>query len=162
MTRALLVVLLQAALLATLPGLASAYEVKPISAEQAAEYKLEPAFYQKGLLVQDILIATSKQVSDHTLREAAYQFDMVMKTIKPDVAGRIRGRKVLCVLVGKNELTSDTAAVQDRQDRPRSRFLQLEATRFPHQGGRALDGPFCRGRCHGIRGRHADREHPHS
>jgi hypothetical protein len=107
MTRTFFVPLLQAALFVTLSGLASAYEVKPISEAQAAEYKLEPTFYQKGALVQDILIATSKQVSDHTILEAAYQFDMVMKTIKPDVAQRIRERKVLCVLVAKDELTSD-------------------------------------------------------
>lgn len=99
--------MLQAALLATLPGLSGAYEVKPVSQAQAAEYKLEPSFYQKSVLVQNILIATSKQVADHTLLEAAYQFDKVMSTIKPDVADRIRGHKVLCVLVAKDELTSD-------------------------------------------------------
>ncbi len=99
--------LLQAALLATSPAIAGAYEVKPISEAQAAEYKLDPSFYKKSASVQDILIATSKQVSDHTILEAAYQFDMVMQTIKPDVASRIRQRKVLCVLVAKDELTSD-------------------------------------------------------
>ena len=99
--------LLQAALFVILPTLASAYEVKPVSEAQAAEYKLDPSFYKKGILVQDILVATSQQVLDHTIREAAYQFDMVMKTIKPDVASRIRQRKVLCILVAKDELTSD-------------------------------------------------------
>ena len=107
MPRILFHQLLQAALLATSPAIAGAYEVKPISEAQAAEYKLDPSFYKKSALVQDILIATSKQVSDHTILEAAYQFDRVMKTIKPDVASRIRQRKVLCVLVAKDELTSD-------------------------------------------------------
>ena len=99
--------LLQAILLATLLATAEAYDLKPITDAQATEYKLEPTFYKKGILVQEILIATSKEVSDFTLLEAAYQFDMVMKTLKPEVASRIRARKVLCVLVGKNELTSD-------------------------------------------------------
>lgn len=99
--------LLQAILLATLPAIAEAYDLKPITDAQATEYKLEPTFYKKGILVQEILIATSKEVSDFTLLEAAYQFDMVMKTLKPEVASRIRARKVLCVLVGKDELTSD-------------------------------------------------------
>ena len=99
--------LLQAILLATLPGAALAYDLKPITEAQATEYKLEPTFYKKGIVVQDILIATSKEVSDFTLQEAAYQFDRVMKTIQPEVASRIRARKVLCVLVGKGELTSD-------------------------------------------------------
>ena len=53
--------LLQAALFVILPTLASAYEVKPVSEAQAAEYKLDPSFYKKGILVQDILIATSQQ-----------------------------------------------------------------------------------------------------
>jgi hypothetical protein len=103
MSRIHLLPLIQAVLLASLP----AHEVKPISEAQATGYKLDASFYKKGLLVQDILIATSGQVADHTMLEAAYQFDMVMKTIKPEVAARIRERKVLCVLVGKDELTSD-------------------------------------------------------
>jgi hypothetical protein len=107
MIRVLFRPLLQAAILATLPGVAGAYDLKPIDEAQATEYKLEPTFYKKGVLVQGILIATSKKVSDYTLLEAAYQFDMVMKTIRPEVAGRIRARKVLCVLVAKDELTSD-------------------------------------------------------
>jgi hypothetical protein len=84
-----------------------AHEVKPLSNAQAAEYKLDAAFYQKGTLLHDILIATSKRVSDYTLLEAAYQFEMVMKTINPEVARRIRERKVLCILVARDELTSD-------------------------------------------------------
>jgi hypothetical protein len=99
--------LLQAIFLASLPGAASAYDLKPISKAQATEYQLEPTFYKKGIVVQDILIATSKEVPDFTLQEAAYQFDRVMKTIQPEVASRIRAQKVLCVLVGKDELTSD-------------------------------------------------------
>lgn len=83
------------------------FPVKPVSPEQAAEYKLDAAFFKKATLVQNILIATSEQVSDFTHREAAYQFDMVMKSIAPEIARRIRERKVLCVLVGHRELTSD-------------------------------------------------------
>ncbi len=83
------------------------FEIKPVSAEQVAEYKLDAAFFKKATLVQNILIATSEKVSDFTHREAAYQFDMVMKSIAPDVAQRIRDKKVLCVLVAHNELTSD-------------------------------------------------------
>ena len=92
---------------AALTGPAIAGEVKPLTDEQAAEYKLDQVFYQKGTLVQDILIATSERVSDHTHREAAYQFDKIMKGLKPEIAQRIRDRKVLCVLVAHDELTSD-------------------------------------------------------
>ena len=93
----------------TATGLAAtpAHEVKPLSGDLATEYKLDPAFYQKSAWVQDILIATSKRVSDYTILEAAYQFEMVMETIKPEVAKRIRERKVLCILVARDELTSD-------------------------------------------------------
>ena len=83
------------------------FDIKPVSAEQVAEYKLDAAFFKKATLVQNILIATSEKVSDVTHREAAYQFDMVMKSIARDVAQRIRDKKVLCVLVAHNELTSD-------------------------------------------------------
>ncbi len=98
-------------LLAALALCASAvgaeFEVKPVSPEQAAEYKLAPTFYKKATLVQGILIATSANVPDVVHLEAAYQFDMVMRSIKPEVAQRIREQKVLCVLVGHRELTSD-------------------------------------------------------
>lgn len=88
-------------------GADEAFPIKPVSPEQVAEYKLDAGFFKKATLVQDILIATSDKVSDFTHREAAYQFDMVMKSIKPEVAQRIRDRKVLCVLLGHKELTSD-------------------------------------------------------
>ena len=84
-----------------------AFSVKAVTPEQAAEYKLDSAFFKKATLVQNILIATSDKVSDFTHRESAYQFDMVMKSIAPEVAERIRKKKVLCVLVAHNELTSD-------------------------------------------------------
>jgi len=83
------------------------FDVKPISSAQATEYALKPDFYQKGIFIQNILIATSGKVSDLAIREAAYLFDKVMTGIHPDVARRIREKKVLCVLVAHNELTSD-------------------------------------------------------
>ena len=83
------------------------FPIQPVSATQAADYKLDTAFFKKATLVQNILIATSANVSDFTHREAAYQFDMVMKTIRPEIAQRIRDKQVLCVLVGHKELTSD-------------------------------------------------------
>ena len=76
------------------------------SDSQRKEYDLPPRFFNKSLLVQDILIATSDKVSDLAVNESAYLFDQMMKDINPDVAARIRSRKVLCILVGKEELTS--------------------------------------------------------
>lgn len=76
------------------------------SDSQRKEYDLPPRFFKKSLLVQDILIATSDKVSDLAVNESAYLFDQMMKDINPDVAARIRSRKVLCILVGKDELTS--------------------------------------------------------
>ena len=86
---------------------AAGYEVKPLTKEQAKEYRLDTSFYKKCTTVQNILIATSDRVSDHAHREAAYQFDMVMKNINPKIAQRIRDRKVLCILIGHKEFTSD-------------------------------------------------------
>jgi len=86
---------------------AAACEIKALTAAQAKEYKLDAGFYKKATMVQNILIATSNGVSDHAHREAAYQFDMIMKSIDATVAQRIRDRKVLCLLIGHKEFTSD-------------------------------------------------------
>ncbi len=88
-------------------AVAAAPQVKPLTDAQVKEYKLDRAFYKKGTLVQDILIATSDKVSDFAHLETAYLFDMMMKSIKPAVAERIRQKKVLCILVGHQEFTSD-------------------------------------------------------
>ena len=87
------------------PG--AVYQVNPVTPEQAKAYELDTSFYAKGTLVQGIFIATSPRVSDHAHREAAYQFDMLMRTLAPQVAERIRKRKVLCILIGHQEFTSD-------------------------------------------------------
>lgn len=86
---------------------APAPEIKPLTDELAKEYKLDTSFYKKCMLVQDILIATSDRVSDYAHLEAAYQFDMIMNSIKPHIARRIRDRKVLCILIAYNEMTSE-------------------------------------------------------
>ncbi len=83
-----------------------AHEVKPLSEAQAKEYKLDSKFYKKATVVEDVLIATSERVSDLAHLEAAYQFEMIIKSIDQDVARRVRDRKVLCVLIGHGELTS--------------------------------------------------------
>jgi hypothetical protein len=88
-------------------GAEEAYQVRVLTKDHAAEYDLDAAFYKKATLVQGILIATSDKVSDLTHAEAAYQFDMIMRSIKPEIAGRIRDAKVLCILIGHQELTSD-------------------------------------------------------
>ena len=82
------------------------YEVKPLTESQAREYKLDTSFYRKATVVQDILIATSAKVSDLAHQETAYQFDMLMRSMKPGIAERIRKKKVLCLLIGHDELTS--------------------------------------------------------
>lgn len=87
--------------------LGAGHRVKPLTEEQAQEYQLDTAFYEKCTMVQDILIATSKRVNDLTHLEAAYQFDMIMKRIDPAIARRVRDRKVLCILIGCEELTSE-------------------------------------------------------
>jgi len=84
----------------------SAYQVKPLTETQAREYKLDTGFYKKATMVQDILIATSAKVADLTHKETAYQFDMLMRSIKPEIAEQIRKKRVLCLLIGHDELTS--------------------------------------------------------
>ena len=87
------------------PG--ATYQVRPVNKEQAEAYELDTGFYTKGTLVQGIFIATSATVSDPAHREAAYQVDLRMRTLDPRVAQRIRDRKVLCILIGHHEFTSD-------------------------------------------------------
>ena len=82
------------------------YEVKPLTESQASEYKLDTSFYRKATLVQNILIATSAKVSDLAHQETAYQFDMLMRSMNLGIAERIRKKKVLCLLIGHDELTS--------------------------------------------------------
>lgn len=86
---------------------AAEFEVRALSDEQEKEYLLDGTFYEKGTAVQEILIASSGKVSDLAHLEAAYQFDKVMSSIEPEIAGRIRDRKVLCILIGHDEFTSD-------------------------------------------------------
>ena len=83
------------------------YRVQALTEELAKEYNLDPNFYKKTTYVQDILIATSDKVSDYAHLEAAYLYDKIMTSINKDVAQRIRERKVLCILVGHDELTSE-------------------------------------------------------
>jgi len=82
-------------------------QIKPPTAEQLKRYKLKPSFYKKSTMVEGILIATSDRVSDIALRESSYLFQKVMQSINPEIAARIRKRRVLCVLVAHNEFTSD-------------------------------------------------------
>ena len=94
-------------LLGSFPATSQAQEIKPLSPELAAEYALDPGFFKKSTFSQGILIATSEKVSDLAHRESAYLFDRVMKTLRPDVAERIRQDKVLCILAAHNETTSE-------------------------------------------------------
>jgi hypothetical protein len=86
---------------------AGPFSIAGLSKALADEYKLDKSFYKKALPVQGILIATSARVSDYTLYEAAYQFDAMMRNLKPEIAQRIRDKKVLCVLAAHDELTSE-------------------------------------------------------
>ena len=98
--------ILIASLLA-LPLMAAAeFAVKPLTEAQAREYKLDTGFYKKATEVQGILIVTSGRVADVAHHETAYQFDMLMRSLKPEIAERIRKKRVLCLLIGHNELTS--------------------------------------------------------
>lgn len=97
--------LILALLFTSLPSFSQ--EVKALTPEIAKEYDLDPKFYAKTTLVHDILVATSKHIPDVTHKETAYLFDKMMRDLRPDIAKRIREQKVLCLLVGHKELTSD-------------------------------------------------------
>ena len=94
-------------LITLLPFAILGHEVKPLSKTLSEEYDLDPKFYAKTTMVQQILVATSDNVSNTTHLETAYLFDRLMRDLKPAIAQRIREAKVLCLLVGHDELTSD-------------------------------------------------------
>ena len=87
-------------------GARAEYQVKSLTEAQAKEYRLDQGFYKKATLVQDILIVTSGKVADLAHLETAHQFDMLMRSIKPAIADQVRKKKVLCLLIGHNEFTS--------------------------------------------------------
>ncbi|MGB0766530.1 MAG: hypothetical protein ACPGYV_02335 [Phycisphaeraceae bacterium] len=88
-------------------AVSDALTVVPPTAEQIDYYDLDPGFYTKSLLVQNILVATSANVSDYALKESAYLFDKMMSSIDPAVAQRVRDQRVLCLLIGATEEVSE-------------------------------------------------------
>lgn len=126
----------------TVAGLAGATALAdaPISAvsqEQAEKYQLDTAFYKKSTMVQGIMIATSNRVSDHAIREAAYQFDMIMQAINPEVAQRIREKEVLCLLIGHAEFTSELPQfATDKKGKELDFYNWRQRGFLTHQGGR--------------------------
>jgi X-Pro dipeptidyl-peptidase len=89
------------------PVRATPVDIIPLTAEAALPYKLDTGFYKKCATVQDILITSSNKVPDVAYLETAYLFDRIMKSIAPAVAQRIRDQKVVCILIGRDELTSE-------------------------------------------------------
>lgn len=85
----------------------SALAIKPPTPEQIGSFGLDPEFYKKALVVQDILIAASDRVSDVCILESAHLFDMLLTSINPEVAARIRAKNLLCLLIAHDEQTSD-------------------------------------------------------
>ncbi len=83
------------------------YNPNILSQSDAQKYKLDPQFYKKTTKIQNILIASSENVSDLAHRETAYIFDKLMENTRPDIAQNIRNNEVLCILVAWNEVTSD-------------------------------------------------------
>jgi len=139
MTAAALFLSAAAAVPAVEAPAAPAGDVKPLTEEQAATYGLDTAFYKKCTMAQGILIATSDRVADYALLEAAYQFDMIMRRIDPQVAGRIRDRKPLCLLIGCNELTSDLPQFASDKTGKELDFYNWRQRGFLHwQDGRPL------------------------
>jgi hypothetical protein len=92
---------------ACLTSVVLAHEIRPLDASTAKAYDLDPEFFAKTTRVEGILIATSAKVSDHAHLETAHLFQRMMEVLRPAIAERIREGKVLCILVGHAELTSD-------------------------------------------------------
>ena len=115
----------------------AAYTIAPPTTAQLTEYKLDPNYYKKCTQVEDILIATSSRVSDLAHYETAYLFQTIMRNIDPGVAQRIRDRKVLCILIGHSELTSDVPQFSTDKRGKELDFYNWRSRGFlTHKGGR--------------------------
>ena len=88
-------------------ALQAVHETKPLTEKQLKAHKLDGKFFKKGTEVEGILIATSDRVSDYAHAESAYLFGKIMQSIDKKVAQRIREKRVLCILIGHAELTSE-------------------------------------------------------
>jgi len=116
---------------------AAEYSVRELSDEQSTEYDLDASFYSKTTTVEGILIATSDKVSDLAHLEAAYQFGMIMQRISPPIAQRIRNRKVLCILIGHEELTSQLPQFASKKTGKELDFYNWRSRGFlTHKNGR--------------------------
>jgi hypothetical protein len=117
--------------------IADEYSVQKLSDEQSAEYDLGASFYCKVTPVEGILIATSEHVSDLAHLEAAYQFGMIMQRISPPIAQRIRDKKVLCILIGHEELTSQLPQFASKKTGKELDFYNWRSRGFlTHKNGR--------------------------
>jgi hypothetical protein len=113
------------------------YSVQPLNDERATEYDLDASFYKKTTMVEGILIATSQNVSDLAHLEAAYQFGAVMRRISKPIAQRIRDKKVLCILIGHKELTSQLPQFASKKTGKELDFYNWRSRGFlTHKGGR--------------------------
>ena len=106
------------------------YNPQSLSKADSKKYKLDPKFYKKTTEVQNILIASSANVSDTAHRETAYLFDLMMQKIKPDIAQRIRDKELLCILVAWNELTSDVPQFASKKTGKELDFYNWRARGF--------------------------------
>lgn len=98
------------ALLAAAPT----HRVESITADFAKTYDLDTAFYKKHTHAQGIEIISSGKVSDHAHREAAFLIDKLMGDLRPDIAERLRGGKVLYFIIGCNEESSEVPELQTK------------------------------------------------
>lgn len=85
----------------------STHSVKPISEIEARDYQLDSQFFRKTTQAAGILIASSNRVSDIAFQEAAHRIARIMEGMATPVAKKIHQGKVRCVLLGRDELTSD-------------------------------------------------------
>ena len=139
-------------------ALQAGFETKPLTEKQLKTHKLEGKFFKKGTEVEGILIATSDRVSDYAHAESAYLFGKIMQSIDKKVADRIREKRVLCILIGHDELTSDVPQFRTKKGQGIEIFTIGEAGAFCVGSGRVRWLSLRRGR-DGIRGRHETGEH---
>ena len=118
---------------------------KPLTEKQLQAHKLTGKFFKKGTEVEGILIATSDRVSDYAHAESAYLFGKIMQSIDKKVAQRIREKRVLCILIGHAELTSEVPQFRTEKKGKELDFYNWRSRGFLRWFGPLPYGRLCRG-----------------
>ena len=90
-----------------IPAAPSARTVRPLNAEVASHYHVDPSVFQRFSRAHNVLVVGSSRVNDRAMGETAHQLHQLMTAMRSHLAGRIRDRNVVCVVLAFGETLSE-------------------------------------------------------